>query len=445
MSMTIPEAHSEIQNLYVKADEIEKRYPDGLTKDANAEDYEQVKKLLGEIDGLEQKLAGLEDVESRQARIRKGIQDRSTPAHGNGHRQPEGDDDGRRRAFKSAGEMFIESAEFKRITDSGLLSSPNYHVDFAVPLPADVSMLNYALTARARADQKAIVNSQPSSPTGTTFMLPDLLPGIINILQRELTIMDLIPRTGTTSDTIEYIKEDTYTIAAAMVAEASATTGTSGTKPESTIAYSAHTSPVRTLAHWVPVTNRMLSDYPAIRGIIDNRLMFGLDLKIEDQVIAGSGSGENLTGILNAGIQTVTGTFNNMADSLYHARTLVRTIGLGRPNAYVLHPNDWEAIRLTRENISTGLLGQYLMGPPSVVGPTTLWGLPVVESLGTTENSGLCGDFALGCMYFEREGSQLRTGWINDQFVRNMQTILAEMRAAFVVFRPTAFAQATGI
>jgi hypothetical protein len=29
--------------------------------------------------------------------------------------------------------------------------------------------------------------------------------------------------------------------------------------------------------------------------------------------------------------------------------------------------------------------------------------------------------------------------------IRNMQTILAELRAAFVVFRPTAFAQVTGV
>ena len=39
----------------------------------------------------------------------------------------------------------------------------------------------------------------------------------------------------------------------------------------------------------------------------------------------------------------------------------------------------------------------------------------------------------------------MRVGTIDDQFVRNMQTILAELRAAFVVWRPTMFTQVTGI
>jgi hypothetical protein len=35
--------------------------------------------------------------------------------------------------------------------------------------------------------------------------------------------------------------------------------------------------------------------------------------------------------------------------------------------------------------------------------------------------------------------AQVSVGWINDQFVRNMRTILGEMRAAFAIWRPGAF------
>ena len=61
-----------------------------------------------------------------------------------------------------------------------------------------------------------------------------------------------------------------------------------------------------------------------------------------------------------------------------------------------------------------------------------------------TENTILAGDFQLGCQLFDREQAAIKVGTIDDQFVRNMQTILAEMRAAFAVFRATAFCRVTG-
>jgi HK97 family phage major capsid protein len=61
------------------------------------------------------------------------------------------------------------------------------------------------------------------------------------------------------------------------------------------------------------------------------------------------------------------------------------------------------------------------------------------------ENTLLTGDFQLGCMLFDREQAAIRVGTINDFFVRNMQVILAELRSALVVFRPTAFARVTGV
>lgn len=191
----------------------------------------------------------------------------------------------------------------------------------------------------------------------------------------------------------------------------------------------------------------MLADAPAIRGLIDTRLLLGLTLALESQVISGNGSGENLTGILNvAGTNLVAGgSYNNTMDALYHGRTLVRTAGHGRPSAVVLHPNDWEGIRLSRENAATATLGQYLMGPPSQTGPVSLWGMPVVESEAMTENSAVVGDWAMGATLFDREQGGIRVGTINDQFIRNIQTILAELRVAFVAWRPAVFSKVTAI
>jgi HK97 family phage major capsid protein len=189
----------------------------------------------------------------------------------------------------------------------------------------------------------------------------------------------------------------------------------------------------------------MLSDAPAIRGLIDQHLLVGLELELEDEVLTGDGTGEHMTGILNSGIQVQALGTDNAADAIYKGIVMVRVNGLVRPNAIVIHPNDLQDIRLARENAATGTLGGYLMGGPAIAGPMTLWGLPVYESTALTEGTALVGAFNVGGMLFERESSQIRVGTIDDQFVRNLQTILAEVRAVWATFRPSAFTQITGI
>jgi HK97 family phage major capsid protein len=197
----------------------------------------------------------------------------------------------------------------------------------------------------------------------------------------------------------------------------------------------------------------MLADAPQVRGIIDNRLMYGLNQELEDQILSGDGNSPNLGGLLASGLSTVGlaagSTYGGAAtavDAAFAAMLIVQVTGLARPNGVVFNPIDWAQVRLSRESAVTGNVnpGGYLYGPPSVAGPQTLWGRPVVLSLGMTQNTILIGDFQLGCMMFDREQGAIRVGTIEDQFVRNMQTILAEMRAAFVVFRPTAFCRVTG-
>jgi HK97 family phage major capsid protein len=430
--MTIAEARSEIKDKFEQAEVIENRYDD-VEKMPN-EDREQVKSLLADVDSLEAKLAVLEDADERRARIMRGIESYGVPA-GKSYRpnvQLEEMEDAKR---ISPGEQFIKSQDYKRLRLAGSFKSQLNQTPFNVTLLEGTSLIEW----------KALLRGG-SNTSGGAFVREDLRPGYLELLQREIQILDLIPRLQTNSDTIEYVREDTFTNNAAMVAEATATTGTTGLKPESALAYSRQTSGVKTLAHWIPVTNRMLDDAPAIAGIINGRLLLGLDLILETEVLSGDGTGESFTGIVEtAGINIQGKGADNELDAIFKARTQVRVNGKGRPSALVLHPNDWQTIRLTRENVSTGTLGQYLMGPPSQVGAVTVWGIPIVESEAIDENTGVIGDWSMGASLFDREQAAIRVGTINDQMIRNMQTILAELRAAFVVWRPAMFTKITGI
>lgn len=430
--MVMPELMSNIKDQYDRSDEIERKY-EGVI--ADAEDEHQVKRHLLTIDLLMEQQTKLQEALDRKTRIRGGLEDYSRPT--NGHRSAFGDPSSEQQ--RSPGDQFVLSNEYKRMMAGGAFNSNLKRNEFSVDMSSGTSLISWQKTLQ----QKSLVYSATGS--AGALVANDIQPGVLAILQREINVLDLIPRLGTESDTIEYVREDTFTNNAAMVAEATASTGTTGTKPESVLAYSTQTAPVRTLAHWIPVTNKTLSDAPQIRGIINSRLLLGLTLALETQVLTGDGTGENFTGILNAGINVQGLGTDTTLDAIFKARTLVRVTGKARPSAIVMHPNDWEQVRLARENSATGTLGGYLMGPPSMVGATTLWGLPVVESEAITQNTALIGDFSMGCTLFDREQAVIRIGFINDQFIRNMQTILAELRAAFVVWRPTAFTRVTGV
>jgi HK97 family phage major capsid protein len=420
---------SEIKLRYDYAADIEKRYASSEANQDKA-DEEEVKRLLGTIDRLEDRLSPFEEAEQRRQRIFGNVE-RYNERAGRGHKHATRYAD--EEPVGSIGQQLVEAAQYKSLAESGILRNSANRVDLTVPMKG--RML----------DSKALVWSGTGSGGG--LVANDVLPGVrVPILLRQLTVLDLIPRSSTTSDTIEYTLESAFTNAAAPVPEATASSGTSGTKPESTLTYSNVTAPVRTIAHWIPVTNRMLADAPALRGLIDARLIQGLELTLESQIISGDGTGENFLGILNTpGVNVQAKGTNSGVDAIFLGMMQVMVTGLSNPSAIVLNPIDFGNMRLARENSATGTLGGYLMGPPSSVGPVTLWGRPTTISLGLPAGTAVVGDFATSAMLWDREEGQVRVGWINDQFIRNIQTLLAELRAAFGVLRGAAFSKVTGL
>jgi HK97 family phage major capsid protein len=430
--MVMPEIMANIKDQYDRSDEIERKY-DGII--ADPEDEHQVKRHLLTVDLLLDQQTKLQEALERKDKIRGGLERYANPS--NGHHQAFGEPSAGQQL--SPGDQFVRSNEYKRMKSGGMFNSALNRSDFSVGMSEGTSLIGWSRLLQ----EKTLLFSGTGS--SGALVQNDVQPGALSILQREINVLDLVPRLTTESDTVEWVQETTFTNNAAMVAEATATTGTTGTKPESALAYQTMTTPVRTLAHWIPVTNKTLADAPQIRGIINTRLLLGLQLSLETQIMSGDGTGENFLGILNNNINVQALGADNVLDAIFKGRTLVRVTGKARPTAVVMHPNNWQSARLARENSATGTLGGYLMGPPSMVGANTLWGLPVVESEAIPQGTALVGDFNMGCTLFDREQAVIRVGFVNDQFIRNIQTLLAELRAAFIVWRPTAFSKVTGV
>jgi HK97 family phage major capsid protein len=310
-----------------------------------------------------------------------------------------------------------------------------------------------------RFSEKARVQSQPygvkalitglADDSAGALVTPQSL-GLLDsaYLQRPLTVRALFSPGTTESDSVEYVRMLSQTNNAAPVPEATrtemlgtgdpvVTTTTGGYKPESGFVFEKASTTVKTIAHWIPATKRSLSDASQVRTLIDTFLTYGLEEEFEDQLITGSGTGENLLGINNiSGIQTQAAPAGgeDVFTVTRRARRKVRIGGRAVPTAFVMNPIDWENVELMRDaNNNFYGAGPFAMTTPS------LWGLPVVESEAVAQGTAWCADWRMGVIWDREQASIQVTDSHADFFVRNLVAILAEMRAAFGVLRPAAF------
>lgn len=264
---------------------------------------------------------------------------------------------------------------------------------------------------------------------------PTRLPNLVPSAQEERTVRDLALQGRTDNNAITYMEETTFTNNTATVAEAAA-------KPESALDFTKRTVLVEKIATWIQTTKEMLDDIPAFNSYVQARLQFMVKRHEEVQLLTGNGTSPQIRGYLNAtGIQTQAKGADSVPDAIYKGITLVRNTGFAEPNAVVMHPNDWQVVRLL-----TTVDGVYIWGPPMDAGPERIWGLPVRVTTAETENTALVGAFTPMSQVFEREGITVTVSTEHaSTFVSNVVTILAEERIALAIYRGAAFCKVTGI
>lgn len=311
---------------------------------------------------------------------------------------------------KSFGEQFIENEGVK----AWLESSPSKG-------KADVRF-------------KATITSATTDAAGSAGagVQTTRLPGVLELPQRRLTIRDLLSQGRMDGNSLEYVRETGFTNAAAPVAEG-------GLKPDSDLKFDLVQTSAKVIAHWMKASRQILDDFAQLRSIIDQRLIYGLAYVEEDQILNGDGTGQNLNGILPQASAfavpagTVTPTPMTAIDTLRIAM-LQAALAEYPATGHVLNPIDWAGIELTKDGD-----GRYIIGNPQGTAQPTMWGLPVVATQAMEAGTFLTGAFRMGAQIFDRWDARVEVGYVDDDFIRNLTTILAEERLALAVYRPEAF------
>jgi len=330
--------------------------------------------------------------------------------------------------------MLLDSAEYKswigsamsggRIPDGArLASSPPFS------MPALLKSIGY----------KALVTGDSATSAGA-FVEPDYT-GIYEPLgRRALNLLDLIPRRRTTSDIVWFVRQTAMITQATTVAEANVTTyagatgEVSGEKPEGTLTFEQANTNVKTIAVWIPVSRRALSDAAQIRGIIDQELREDVQEELEDQIYDGDGVGENFLGITVTPNVLTQAWDTDALTTIRKARTAVEVTGRSRPTGLAIHPNDAEMLDLLKDGDN-----RFYFGGPIDGGADRVWRVPVVVSEAVAEGQGILADWRKCVMWDREQATITMSDSHSDFFIRNLIAVLCELRAAFAVVRPAAF------
>jgi HK97 family phage major capsid protein len=389
----VSELHSEIEHLKSEKRQLEDQRDLELEIQASVKDVEPT-------DGVE---------------LKNGLQSVTTP-------KPE----------MTPGEVFVSSEGFKAV-----------HEQFKAGQQSRFS------TGAVNVNTKGTLLEGTAGSGAGLIPVPQVLPGQVEKLFQPLTIADLILSGQAQTNSLRYVVEGTATSGAAGVAEG-------GAKPESTLGLSTRDEPVKKIATTLVVSDEMLEDVSQVRAYIDGRLSLFVKVEEERELVRGAGTNE-LVGILDSsrGINIYAGgtAAGTKAEQLFKAMNGQRGSAFLEPDFLVLHPTDWQELRLAKDTANQyygggPFLGPY-GGPQGPVGQSgqisgaqdSIWGKPVIVTTATGAGTALVGTrsaaqlFRKGGLTVEASNSH------SDYFTKNLVAIRAEQRQALAVYRPTAFTE----
>lgn len=354
-----------------------------------------------------------------------------------------GDGDPRSKRVKTtAGHIFVMSSAFKNWKSVSGSSQSGW--SGKVDVKGRLGQKHVTLTG----DQAIEFERKAFDPATLSDLGVDVIvetqrdPEIIRYEEPEiLTIRDVLNQSGTTSDSIRYVRH-----IATDRAAASQNPRRGGAKPYLKVEYAAETVNVETIAVLSKVTEQDVDDAPRLVSAINGEMRLDIKVVEENQLLWGTGTNGQIKGLFHADYnipefdRAVAG--DTAIDLIRRMRTDLRKVRV-QPNFVTIDPIDWEEIELAK-----GTDTHYLWGLISDLRGPRIWSLRVVESdamtrdtvgTGDGERRILMGDGIRGATVYDRHDVRFAIGFVDDDFARNLRTLRAEERLALAVKRDWAF------
>jgi HK97 family phage major capsid protein len=173
-----------------------------------------------------------------------------------------------------------------------------------------------------------------------------------------------------------------------------------------------------------------------LRAALGNLLQVGLFNKVETELVAGTGVGKRLLGILTAATAaTVTAT--KPADRVGEAVSQLAADGW-LPDLCLLNPAD--AFAIASERATTG---EYVTSGWSIPVPGSIWSMARVETPAVAAGTAVVLQRSAVLVLDRQTPTVLVSTEDADNFTKNLVTLLAEVRLGMAVLAPRAIRKVT--
>lgn len=302
----------------------------------------------------------------------------------------------------------------RSVAAANSIEAPAVDVEDAAPATAGEAFVrSAAYTNYGKAGRSAAVEVETRAFTGLADL--NIAPQRVNVptALAPLPLSGIVGKETVSTNTIEYIVEN-FTSEIAVVAEGEV-------KPESTFSTDLVAASLDTVAHYVNVSRQALEDEARVQSIINNKLSRGVDVKKEAAIATA----------LTGGTYT-TATGSSLLAAIRNGKAVVEAEGF-TPTQVVMNPADAAAADISLMN---GLNGPVVNN--------SYWGLQVVTSSAVPAGTAFVGDFGTAITEYNRTNTAIYVSDSHDNnFIKNIFTILAETRSKAVVTNPGAIAKAT--
>lgn len=259
-----------------------------------------------------------------------------------------------------------------------------------------------------------------STHTGSSAYIPEpeIVPGLVDLPRNKPFMMAISNVTPTSKARIVWAEKRNAEGNAEFIGEGEL-------KPLVDFEIATFSSEAKKAADAIKVSTEMLDDIDFMAGEIEKELQYLVEIQASTGLLSGDGLGDNLKGLdAFAGgfvLTSIDVQDPNNADAIRAAIAQIRSLNFNA-NLAVINPVDAANMELEK-----GTDGHYLIPPFKSADGTTISGVRVIEDNGIPVGSVLVGDMTRFRVRIYKPFTA-SYGWENDDFRKNLVTIIGEMR-----------------
>jgi len=266
--------------------------------------------------------------------------------------------------------------------------------------------------------------------SGGNIPVEDRMEGFNTVPSRRVRLLDVMSARSTTSNVVSWVYQANKDGSAGQTAEGAA-------KNQIDYDLVVNSESIKKTTAYIKVSTEMLDDIEWIESEIDAELLKELFKAVENTSYSGDGLGQNHNGLITVASSfaagSMAGTVDNAneVDVLASAATQIQINqeGEAEPNFIFMNPIDVYKMKSLKVSASDR---RYVERVQMVGSNLLMDGIRIIETTLVTAGKYLIGDFTKA-ISVQRSAIKFDIGVENDDFTKNLRTILAEWRGATIV------------